>query len=524
MEGPAQSFVRFQGSVNVSSEFYGASRGAGRRPDNEQRAVITSTLSLSDYVSIPFELYRTSRQATFQQPFNQFGASPTFFGWLTLHGGYFSTRLSDLTFGDTRLLGGGVDLRPGSFRISFLYGRMRAPLNPDTANSFFGTYERKALGFKVGYGKEDATFVDVNVVRVFDDSSSISFSPVPLPAVENLVASLAFGFPIAGDVVRVKGEAAVSAFTNDLRAQEKSVNIGPLKSLFTARHSSQFDGAATLGMMIRPSSTFQLGLNGKWIGPGYTSLGYAQLQNDVFETNVSPAFSFAERKVSVRASVGLRFNNLRNNRFATTNRVMTSISTTVQPSSSFGVDLQYANHSMNSKPKNDTLKIDNTLNSFSISPRYIFEGLGGNNTAILSYYFQQFSDNNVLAAAFSKSQTNTITGIWTLMLPSTLSFTTTATHVSSKLASTSTITSLNETVGQSFFDGKLSLSGGGTYSRISAFSKDKQFAGRLNASYSLDQAGMFTLSISTNAYNFGAAAGQPNFTESQAVLQYGLSF
>ncbi len=507
----------------LSSEFYSASGVSGRRPDNESRAIILSTLTISDFVNIPFEIYISSRQAAYQQPFNQFGASPTFFGWLTLHGGYFSSRLSDLTFGDTRLLGVGVDLRPGNFRFSFLYGRMRAPLNPDTANGFSGVYQRKAIGFKIGYGKEEGTFVDLNVVRVIDDSSSISFSPVSLPAVENAAGSVAFGFSIA-DAVRVKGEVAASVFSNDLRSEQTDFKIGPLKNLFTPRYSSQFDGAATLGLIVKPSSSFVVGVNGKWIGPGYTSLGYAQLDNDVFETTVVPAFSFMENKVSVRASVGLRFNNLRNNRFATTKRVATSLATSLQPTSNFGADLQYSNHTMSSSPKNDTLKIDNTLHSLSIAPRFLFDALGGSNAAILSYSFQQFTNRNVLSGAFAGSRTHALTAVWTLTMPSSLSFTTTITYLHSRVASTSRITSLNETVSRGFLDNRLYVSVGGTYSSTSAFSNDHQLAGRLNASYGLGQAGSFTLSVSTNSYSFGAGAGLMDFQESQAVLQYLVNF
>ena len=105
---------QFNGSLNFTSEFYNADGIAERFPGNTQRLILRSNITLFDQIQMPFEIYLTSQQAKFQQPFNQFGINPQITEWLTLHAGYFQTQLSELSFGDIRVLGGGIELKPAT--------------------------------------------------------------------------------------------------------------------------------------------------------------------------------------------------------------------------------------------------------------------------------------------------------------------------------------------------------------------------------------------------------------------------
>jgi hypothetical protein len=316
---PQPSPIRLEGGISLSSELYSSSGIAERRPKQSYRAILSPTLVISEQIRLPFEVFYTNDDRGYRQPFNQFGMSPTLWGWLTLHGGYFSSRLSELSFGDTRLRGGGVELSPGDFRLSILYGRSQMAVDPDTANGVRGLYERTIIAAKIGVGAENASFVHLNFVRAWDDSTSLSNAPPDVAPVENVVVSLSYGFPLFVDEVRLTGETAVSAFSSDTRSPEEG-DIGGsfLQSIFTPRQSSQFDGATTLTLGITPSSVFGINLNGKWVGPGYVTLGYLQLPNDVLETTIAPTFRLFDARLTVRGSFGLRFNNLRENRYSGT--------------------------------------------------------------------------------------------------------------------------------------------------------------------------------------------------------------
>jgi hypothetical protein len=79
-------------------------------------------LTVFDQIVLPFELFLNSGRLGYQQPFNQFGVTPRFGSVVQLFAGWYSTRISDLTVGDSRILGGGVELSPGPLRLALHYG------------------------------------------------------------------------------------------------------------------------------------------------------------------------------------------------------------------------------------------------------------------------------------------------------------------------------------------------------------------------------------------------------------------
>jgi len=522
--GQTQTPVSVSGSLNLSGELYSSQGVSQRRSRTASRAILRSTISLYDQIILPFELYVTTEERGFRQPFNQFGASPKFFGWLTLHGGYFSSQLSEFTFGDTRILGGGIELNPGKFRFAALYGRTQEAVEADSVGGFAGTYKRMMFATKIGYGT-DESFVDFNVFTSYDDSSSIKAPPAGSAPTENLATSLSFGFPLFASTLRLRSEIAIAAFSSDTRSREVGDFGQTLKSLFTPRTSSQVDGAVKLSIQYTASEAFSLGVNSRWVGPGYVTLGYAQLPNDVFEVSLSPAVRLIGNRLSLRPSLGLRWNNLRSNRLATTQRTILNFTGSYQATDAFGIDAHYANYGMRSSPRNDTLRVDNISQSLTLSPRLTFESLGGSNLAAISYSLQDFTDKNILTSATNQNTTNTVTGVWSISFPSALSFTTSYSYVQSTAPLLKTrIQSVGETVGYAFFENTLTISLSGTYNSIHTISSEGQVTGSLTAAYSLGRAGTVTASAMTNTYKYDNSLAGSSFTESQGSLQYSYSF
>jgi hypothetical protein len=517
--------VRMEGSVNLSSEMYSSQGIDERRPHSAYRLVFAPTLVLFDQFRLPFELYLTSEDRGFRQPFNQFGVNPQFGGWLTLHGGYFSTRISDLTFGDSRILGGGFDLTPGNLRISFLYGMIQKSVDPDTLNGFRGAYERRAWAAKVGYGAESDFHVHLNVMRAWDDSSSLANVPPDITPMENIVTSVQLGIPLFGRALFLSGEFAVSALTNNTRSPELDGVPSSLSNIFTPRTSSQLDGAASASLMIIPSSVWSVQFTGKWVGPGYVTLGYAQLPSDVMDGTIAPTIRFFENKLMLRGSLGLRYNNLRNTRLATTKRIIGNVGLSLQPAPEWGVDVQYSNYGMQSNARNDTLRIDNISQSFTLSPRYTFQAFGGTSTAFLSYSLQAFTDFNTVTGALSDNKTNTGVVSWINAWPSTFTSTTSLMYTSAAMQLLETmVRSVTETIGYSFFGNKLSTSLTAGYTAVRTTGDDGQFTGRLTLGYSPGTWGTFTMSLSTSQYNFDPSSASASYREHMGSLQYSYSF
>ena len=522
--GAQTHIATYNGNIGLTSEFYTVSGVAARRPANTQRGAITTTVTLLDQISLPFEFYFTSRQTGFRQPFNQFGVSPRVSDWLTLHAGYYSATLSDYTFGDTRLLGAGVELHPGAFKLSALYGRSQAAVNPDSAQGVLGTYKRTMWGGKIGYGRDNGFVVGLNVWHAIDDSNSIKGAPAGVAPTENLVSSLNLSFPISGNLLQFSSEIAVGAFSNDIRVAEVSGG-GPIRSLFTARWSSQVDGAAKAALRIAPANSFALQLGAQWVGPGFVSLGYAQLPNDMFQWTIAPSFKFYQDKVSVRASFGRQNNNLRNNRIATTTRSIFSLGSNAQLNDQFGADVQYTNYGMLSTPKNDTLRIENISQSVTIGPHYTFQAFDVPNNLILSYSYQDVNDKNVLTSSTNRNQSQSATSVWSLAFPSTLNLATMILWTSCAVSTLKTgITSFSETAGYQFFQNTLTTSLTLGYSIIKAVSSDGQFTGSLSLSYAIPRWGTLSFSLFNNNYRYGDPAAGSSFREFQGSLNYSLGF
>ncbi|MCS7170612.1 MAG: hypothetical protein NZ949_08340, partial [Candidatus Kapabacteria bacterium] len=279
--------VQFRGTLSATAEAYTSSGEALAQrfmPRYGARLFFRPVLQLFGQVELPFELMlssstgmRTGSTFGFLQPFNQIGLSPRIASWLRVHAGYFSLRLSELSFGELRVLGGGMELFPGLFRLQGLYGVVQHPRSLDTASGFTGTYRRWAWGASVGFSTEGGTEILLHYVRLTDDTNSIRLvrilrdtvfgriDSVVTPAQDNAVAALSFRLPLMTGVT-MQGEIAISAYSSSLRAPEKESGLPHW--LFVPRYSSNVDGAALVSATIVPSRVFSINLGGRWIGPG----------------------------------------------------------------------------------------------------------------------------------------------------------------------------------------------------------------------------------------------------------------
>lgn len=522
-ESPAP--IRLTGAVNVAGEAYSSEGIDPRRPHDTFRAIFAPTLTIYDQIRLPFEFYITSEDRGVRQPFNQFGVNPQLWGWMTLHAGYFSARISDLTFGDARMLGGGVELQPGNFRFSFLYGKIQQAVEEDTLNGFRGVYDRWAWAAKIGYGAESDFHIHLNMMRVFDDSTSLAH---PLPDItpeENFAVSVQYGVPIIGHALMLSGEVAAAAFSSDTRLAQLGNVPSAVTTFFTPNQASQVDGAMTMSLAIVPAATWSVNLTGRWVGPGYVTLGYPQFPNDVAEGTIAPMVRLMNNTVTVRGSLGLRFNNLRNNHFATTRRTIGNLGLSIQPAPEWGVDVQYANYGMQSGPRNDTLRIDNISQSLVISPRYTFNAFSAVNTAMLTYSLQAFTDFNTITGALSDNKTNAAIASWVLVWPSSLTLTTTLLYTSSATQMIETvIKGVTETVGHSFLNRKMTASLMLGYTAVQSNGDNGQTIGRLSISYTPSTWGTLTLALSTSQFIYDPLFSTPSYHEHTGSLMYSYSF
>ncbi|MFO7829029.1 MAG: hypothetical protein R6V23_10435 [Bacteroidales bacterium] len=514
--------IRFSGSANLSDNFYSSNGIDPRQPPNLFVGILRANITLFNQVDLPFELYYSNQQTAFQQPFNQFGISPRLTDWLTLHGGYFSTQISDFTFGDLRILGGGVDLTPGNFRLKAFYGRSRQAVDPQKVSFAPEIYKQNVYGVSLGYGNLSKSFFNLNIFHAKDDSTSIQSDSTLVAPKENLVGSVDFGIRM-GNAVTLKGEVAMSAFSCDIGATEVDEFSVP-EYLFTPNFSSGVDMAAKMNMLIRPSKYWSVNLSSRWIGPGYRTLGYALLPNDLMEFNIAPNVRLLKNKLNIRSKVGVRYNNLQEQKLSTTSRFTGFLAVNYQVSKNFGFDVNYNKNQIESAHKYDTLRLSNVFNSLSVSPRFFFQAFGGSNSVILTYSYQDVADKNVYTSQVNTSNTNSFYLVHTLSYTSSLAFSTTALFNNTELPNlTSKIYHVSETISKAFFDNKLSASASVGANFIKVAESNNQFVFRVNASYNLNKMGSLSFNISNNHYNSSGVLAQ-NYNEIYGSLQYNINF
>lgn len=514
--------IRFSGSANLSDNFYSSNGIDPRQPSNLFVGIFRANITLFNQVDLPFELYYSNQQAAFQQPFNQFGISPRLTDWLTLHGGYFSTQISDLTFGDLRILGGGVDLTPGNFRLKAFYGRSRQAVEPQKVNFAPEVYKQNVYGVSLGYGNLSKSFFNLNVFHAKDDSTSIISDSTLVAPNENLVGSVDFGIRM-GNAVTLNGELAMSAFSSDIGAEELD-EISVPDYLFTPNYSSSVDVAAKMNMLIRPSKYWSVNLSSRWIGPGYRTLGYVLLPNDLMEFNIAPNIRLLKNKLNIRSKVGIRYNNLQDQKLSTTSRFTGFFAVNYQVNKTFGFDVNYNKNQIESGHKYDTLRLSNVFNSLSVTPRFFFQAFGGSNSLILTYSYQDVSDKNVYTSQVTSNNTNSLYLVHSLSYASSLAFSTTALYNNTELPNlTSKIYHVSETISKAFFDNKLSASASAGANFIKVTDSNNQFVFRINATYNLNKLGSLSFNISNNHYNSNGVLAQ-NYNEIYGSLQYNINF
>ncbi|MDZ7767434.1 MAG: hypothetical protein U5K00_23960 [Melioribacteraceae bacterium] len=516
--------VKVDGSLKINNDFYNASGIENRRESFTSRGILRLNLTLFDQINLPFEFMLSTQDSEFRQPFNQFGVSPQISDWLTLHGGYFNTEISQLTYGDTRLLGGGFELTPGDFQLKVLYGRSKKQTTPDSSFGRLGVRSQYMYSASIGYGDQEASFISLNLLHAVDDTNSIENDSLYFKPEENLTASISFGIK-PSDVINFNAEVAVSALSNDINSDKLDDAPNIPSFFFTPRTSTQIDGAVIANLNIKPSNTWDFRINSKWIGPGFVSLGYAQLANDVFEITGQPTVKLLDNRLRLRGKAGIRFNNLRDQKLATTNRFTGGLNVDWQINQVFGFNTQFNNNQIVSKHDRDSIRSNYRLNNLVISPRFSFTWLEAQNNINISYNYTNSQNENPLQQNNNKNITNSINLTHSIFLPSQWNFSTNFFYSNADLSQSVTdIYNISETVGKSFLQSKLRLSVTLGYSSTSVqdISNDRLLT-RFRASYNTGSYGQIVFNFSNNNFT-NDQLNSPDYNELQASLDYKINF
>jgi hypothetical protein len=336
--------IGVSGGINANNVFYHANGVEGRRDPFNYFLSGNLNISIYDW-NVPLSFSYSDQNSTFQQPFNQYGLSPTY-KWLTLHAGYRSMSFSDYTVNGHLFLGGGFDITPmQKLKVSGFYGRLQKAVPEDTLRQDnVPAYKRMGGGIKVTLG-DDKTFVDLIVFKAKDDALSLQTPPVAseIDPEENLVLGLSGGATLFKRLT-FKGELSSSAITKDTRSEAVSTeNIyNNLHFAFQPRSSSSYYQAYKASLQYAMEN-MGIGFAYDRVDPGYRTLGAYYFNNNLESFSLTNSAVLLQKKVRLNARVGVQRNNLNNDELNTMNRLSGSVNVNYLASPRLVYNVSYSN-------------------------------------------------------------------------------------------------------------------------------------------------------------------------------------
>jgi len=369
--------------------------------------IFSGNLNFNIYgISMPASFSISERDRSFRQPFNQFGISPHY-KWVTVHLGYRNIDFSPYTLAGYTMYGAGVELTPGKLRLGFMYGRLNRATTLDTTSLSLVpvSFTRKAIAAKIGYGTQN-NFIDISFLKGKDDMTSIKVgknildSLNVLPAANTVVAisgrlTLFKNFFIEGDV-------GTSLYTRDVNSpiSLNSVNdplIIKIKPFAIVNGTSELNTAIT-GSIGYKAKSYSIKLQYRRIDPGFQSMGAYFFNSDLESYLLTPGFHLFKNKLRFNGSIGFQHDNLQHQKEATSKKIIGTAILSTDITSHLGLDINYTNFSNNQQPQTirfaDSLKIVQTTQNFSVSPRYTILGTKASHTIVLSANLMMMNDFN----------------------------------------------------------------------------------------------------------------------------------
>jgi len=340
----------------------------------------TGTVNVNAFgYNAPFSFSYSNANKNYSQPFNQFSFAPQY-KWVRAYIGYNAMTFSNYTLNGHVFLGGGVDLSPGKWKISAMYGRLKKAVTIDPLDTLHYNnvaYKRMGYGLKVGYDN-NGNSISANIFTAKDDVTSVLFIPSESQVTpqQNVAMSISGRKKIFTRFF-IEGEYAVSVMNKDIRGnitgsdttiRKPTNNIiqGLLPENSTSRYYDALNASAGY-----QGNWYTMQLRYERIAPEYQTLGAYYFNNDMRNITIVPSLRLLKGRLNVAGNVGFQQNNLDKTRSATTKRFVGSTNTSYSPNEFWNFAVNYSNFSSytNTRPQIDPYYRNNldTLNFYQVS-------------------------------------------------------------------------------------------------------------------------------------------------------------
>ena len=400
----SQKPFAINGSVQLRGIYYTATGIPGDRTPFSYIFSGSPTINIYGF-SAPFNFTLSEQQRSFRQPFNQFGMSPHY-KWITVHLGYRSITFSPYTLAGYTMFGAGVELTPGKFRFGFMYGKLASATTLDTTTQSLVpfSFSRKAYALRIGVGN-DRTYFDISYLRAKDDDASVPYKTYDTSLNITPAANTVVGISTRINFLKrmfIQANLAGSIYTRDINSpisldtfNNSLFKLAKKFAVVNASSSFSTAGDAAIGYKAK---NYGLKLQYTRIDPDFESMGAYFFNNDLESYTIAPSFRLFKNKLRFSGSIGFQHDNVKSQKQATASKTIGNANLSVDFTSRFGLDVAYTNFSNNQQPKTirfaDSLKIAQTTQNMSFSPRYVYINTKSSHTIIASVNFMKLNDYN----------------------------------------------------------------------------------------------------------------------------------
>ena len=318
--------LKVNGGLSLSNDLYmGSDSLVSRDP---YAFYLNGNLNINLWgISMPFAFSLSNTQKSYTQPFNRFKLDPRY-KWVHLLLGTNVMSLGKYTLSDHDFNGVGVELTPGNWEISGMFGRLNKAVEFDPIQENYNTvcYKRMGYAAKLGYhsgsGRYEVTFFHG------EDKKNSLLDAIPDECLLTPRRNTAVSAAISQNFLKyfnVQVEYALSVYNTNLVNDEfeEVVTTTFVDKVFGRKQSDKKTDAfnASIGYQ---GPVAGISLQYERISPYYSSLGGYYFNEDEQNITVAPNLKLFQGKLSLSGQFGLQYNNLNNDRATDTRHVIYS--------------------------------------------------------------------------------------------------------------------------------------------------------------------------------------------------------
>jgi hypothetical protein len=384
--------LKVGGSLSFINTFYDGSSGLSYREPYVY--YLNAGLNINLWgMSMPFSFSYSNTGKSYTQPFNRFKLAPSY-KWVRLHLGSSSLNYSKYTLAGHQFDGVGVELTPGKWYISAMYGRFVKAIeyDPLVDNRTTVAYKRTGYAAKVSYADKGDSY-EATFFSGKDHPNSLTYM-LPEEMIMHPKQNTAVSVNVKKSFFKyffVQAEYAFSNYNSEIRNRngEKIPTNNIIDRIFGKEATDKYVDALNASAGFQ-NQTWGVSFRYERISPNYETLGGYYFTNDMENFTIAPNVKLWQGMLTLSGNFGLQYNNLDKNLQNDTRRVVGAANVSFSSGKAWMANLGYSNFSTYTrvKPTSYPYYTDalDSLNFYQVSQNF---------TGMVSYTFGEKIINSV---------------------------------------------------------------------------------------------------------------------------------